>query len=103
MGSPLHGLSSSAHRLENILVAGAAAAISSDSLADVLLRRILLAAQQVERGEQHAGRAVSALQSVMLGKGLLHGMQLAILLQAFNRGDFALVRLKGKERARLHG
>src|SRR5262249_61762904 len=99
MVSSLHGLSSGADRFENVLVASAAAAVSGDGLADILLRRVLLVLQQVERGEQHARRAVSTLQSMMLGKCLLHGMQLAILLQAFHGCDLRLVGLKGEKRA----
>ena len=57
------------HRLDRVddrLIAGAAAVVAGDVVADFLARRHGAAAQQLLRGEQHAGRAEAALQRVAL-------------------------------------
>src|SRR6185437_7923035 len=50
------------YRLYDVLIAGAAAEIPLESVADLSLRRIGITAQQVDRGHDHSGRAVAALQ-----------------------------------------
>src|SRR5882724_2613094 len=90
------------HGLDDVDVPGAAAQVPRDRLADLLLARVLVALQQRARGHQHARRAESALQTVLLGEALLHRMELAALLQALDRGDLGAVGLDGEHRARLH-
>src|SRR5690242_8388694 len=90
------------HGLDDIDVARAAAQVPGDRLADFLLAGILVALEERARGHEHARRAESALQAVLLGEALLHRMELAALLQAFDRGDLAAVRLHGEHGARLH-
>src|ERR1700760_362808 len=63
-------------RLHDVLVAGAAAEITLELLADRMLGQIMaLAMDQVDRGHDHARRAEAALQTVMLAERLLHRMQ----------------------------
>src|SRR5689334_13606916 len=43
--------------------------------------------QQADAAHNHAGRAVSALEGAGVDEGLLHGMQAAVFLEAFDGGD----------------
>src|SRR5207249_8288747 len=101
MMSPLaHLLGRVLHGLHDIDVAGAAAEIPRNGLADLLLARVLVALEERAGGHQHAGRAETALQAVLLGETLLDGMQFAALLQAFDRGDLRAVGLHREHRTR---
>src|SRR5262245_26057634 len=53
-------------RGDDVLVAGAAAEVALDSVADLRLRGLRVALQQVHRVHEHAGRAEAALQAVLL-------------------------------------
>ena len=75
------------HRLDNVLVASAAAQVSLQPPADLFLARVRIALQNLGCGHDHGGRALAALQAVMLPERLLHRMQLAGLCQPFNSGD----------------
>src|SRR5690349_466280 len=97
-----HLLGSVLHGLDDVHVAGTAAQIARDRLADLLFARVLVRGEERARGHEHARRAESALQAVLLGEAFLHRMQLPALLQAFDRGDLAAVRLHGEHGARLH-
>src|SRR5882762_9814158 len=88
-----HFLGRVLHGLDDIHIARAAAQIPADGLADLLLARIPVAYEERARGHQHARRAESALQTVLLGEALLHRMELARLLQALDRGDLGAVGL----------
>src|SRR5215468_6545488 len=90
------------HGLDDIDVAGAAAEIARDRLADVLLARVLVALEERHTRHHHARSAVAALQSVLLGEALLHRMQLSALLEAFDRTHLRTVCLHCEHRARLH-
>ena len=50
-------------------VAGAAAEVAAHLVADLGARQPALAAHEIARGNQHAGRTVAALQRVRLGEG----------------------------------
>ena len=77
-----------ADRLDDVVVAGAAADIALELLADrVLVEVVALAIDDVDRRHDHARRAEAALQAVMLAERLLHRMQLAALRQALDRRD----------------
>src|SRR6185437_8032823 len=60
------GLRNRFDRIDDGLVAGAAAVIAGNVFANVLTARHAVALQQILRGEHHAGRAVAALQGVAL-------------------------------------
>src|SRR5258706_15524060 len=94
-----HFLGRVLHGLDDVHVARAAAQVPADGLADLLLARVLVALEERARGHQHARRAESALQAVLLGEALLHRMQLAALLQALDRGDLGAVGLHREHRA----
>src|SRR5580765_4351510 len=56
---------------DDVLVAGAAAVVAFDSVADLGLRRIGMRREEVHRGHDHAGGTESALQAVLLPEPLL--------------------------------
>ena len=84
------------HRLDRIddrLIAGAAAVVAGDVLADFLAARHAAVAQQLLRGQQHAGRAEAALQRVaLLERGLQVG-DLAGIRHALDGLDLARRRI----------
>ena len=57
--------------------------------------------EEGEAGHQHAGRAVAALQAVLLVEGLLQRVQHAALLQALDRQHLGAVALHRQHGARL--
>src|SRR6185312_2041473 len=75
-----HCLRASGDGLHDVVVPRAAAEIAVELLTDrVLVEVVALAAHDVERGHDHARRAIAALQRVVLAEGLLHRMQRTIL------------------------
>src|SRR3979490_2036486 len=71
-----HRLGARRDRLDDVLVAGAAAEIAFELFADgVVAEVVALAVDEIDRGHDHAGRAETALQAVMLAERLLHRMQ----------------------------
>src|SRR5712692_4325368 len=71
-----HRLGARRDRLDDVLVADAAAEIAFELFADGVVAEIMaLAVNHVDRGHDHAGGAEATLQPVMLAKRLLHRMQ----------------------------
>ena len=58
--------------------------------------------QQRVRRQQHAGRAVSALQAMLIPESLLERVQRAALREPFDRENLVAVGLHREHRARLH-
>lgn len=58
-------------------------------------------AQQIARGHQHPGRAVAALQGVLLVEGALQSGQLPVMGQPLHGGHLASVGLDGEHGAAL--
>src|SRR2546422_5734390 len=79
--------------LHDVHVAGAAAEVPRDRLADLQLGRRRVVGQERDRGHHHPRRAEAALQAVLLMEALLHRMELAALLETFDRADAGLIRL----------
>src|SRR4051812_23169531 len=65
-----HGL----HGLDDVVVAGAAAEIALETMADLIVRRARMLLQEARRRHDHPRRAVAALQRVVLLEGALHRM-----------------------------
>ena len=80
--APLDGR---ADRRDDVLVAGAAAEIAGQALADLVVGRERVFPQQVGRRHQHAGRAEAALQRVMLAERLLQRVELLRCAEALDR------------------
>src|SRR4051812_29746342 len=59
------------HRLDDVLVAGAAAEIALEAFTDLLVRRVRMPFEDRGRGHDHPRRAVAALEAVLLVEGLL--------------------------------
>ena len=78
-------------------IAGAAADVALERVRQVGLVRL------VERGRgrrhDHAGGAVAALEGLRVMEGLLDGMQLAVLGEAFDGGDLAAFAAEGGHQA----
>ncbi len=55
------------------------------------------------RRHDHAGGAEAALEGLRVEKGLLHGMQLAVLGQALDGGDLAPGGAEGRDEAAMEG
>ena len=100
MHQPLGGIDG----FHDVVIAGAAAQIAFQPVADFVLAqtlRVLL--HQVHGAHHHARRAETALQGVMFAEHLLHRVQRAIGGgQAFNGGDFGAIGLHGQHGAGFH-
>src|SRR6186713_53094 len=77
--------------LDDVDVAGAAAEVPRDGLADLELAGLAVLLQQRAGGEHHARSAEAALQAVFLPEALLHRVQLAALLRPLDGGEAAPV------------
>src|SRR5262245_24509720 len=99
-----HRLGAGRDRFHDVMVAGAAADIAFELVADgLLIELVALAPDDIDRRHDHAGRAIAALQRVVLAERLLHRMQRAVRLgEPFDRGDVGALHLPGKGRAGLH-
>src|SRR5580700_5294496 len=64
------------HRLDDVMVAGAAAEVARQRPPDVLLGRVRVLVQQLPGGHHHARGAEAALQPVLLLEPLLQRVQL---------------------------
>ena len=89
------------HGLDDVLVAGAAAQVAGDAVADLLLARVRVLLEQPVGARHHAGRAVAALQAVLLVERLLQRVQHAALLEAFDGEHLGAVALHRQHRAGL--
>src|SRR3954447_4071833 len=90
-----------ADRLDDVLVARAAADAAGDRRADLLLRRVRVLVQQPARGHQHARGAEAALERVLLVEALLHGVELAVGLERLDRADLVALAHRREDRAGL--
>src|SRR5258707_1392236 len=99
-----HGLSARGYRLDDIVVAGTAAEIALELVADgVVVEFVAFAVHDIDRRHDHARRAVAALQPVVLAKSLLHRMQRPVRFsEPLDRDDIGTVELPGKDRAGFH-
>ena len=89
------------HRVDDVLIAGAAAEVAVQPVANLLLARLWIVGQQVDRRQDHAGRAVAALQSMFLPEPFLQRMELPGLREPLDRRYVRAIRLDRKEGARL--
>src|SRR5688572_11027621 len=97
------GCGSSLYGIHNMLIAGAAAKIAVDSVPDFLFGGYRVVVKQLFAGHHHAGRAESALQSMLIPKGFLNWMEVAVCCKAFDGCDLRPVCLDSEKTARLDG
>src|SRR5580700_10729068 len=90
-------------RIDDLLVAGAAAEIAADRVADVFLRWRERMRQQSLRGDEHARRAEAALERMRLPETVLQNAQRARLrCEAFDRGDHRAIGLDREDETGTH-
>src|SRR5262245_56536009 len=70
------------HRVENLRVTGTATEVAGQRLPDRLPIRPGMAFEKCNRGEEHAGRAESALDGPVIQEGLLEWMEVVVVLEA---------------------
>ena len=81
-----HALGGQRDRVDDLLIAGAAAEVAADRVADLVLGRPRVGVEQRLRRDQHSGRAIAALQSMRLAEAVLQDAQLSVRLrQALRR------------------
>src|SRR6185369_1898096 len=73
--------------LDDIHVSGAAAEVSGDRVADLVLARARMILEVRVARHEHARRAITALEPVLLHEALLHRMELAVLLETLDGQD----------------
>src|SRR5215468_7661985 len=83
-------------RLDDVDVAGAAAEVPGDRLADLGLARVGVPGEERAAGHHHARRAVAALQAVLLPEALLDRVERRALLETLDCLDLAAVGLDGE-------
>ena len=82
---------------DDLPVAGAAADIAGDRLDDLLAARRVGMLQQCMRGQDHARRAVTALQTVGLAERILNDAEFTRgRRETFDRGDLVAIGLHRK-------
>src|SRR6266852_4393062 len=91
------------HRLDDLLISGAAAQVAADGVADLPLGRVRIRIQQGLGSDQHPGSAVAALQAVRLAEAVLQDAQRSVgFRQTLDGGDAVAVRLHGVDKAGTH-
>ena len=91
------------HRVDDVLIAGAAAEIAFEAVADLFVGRIGIALEQLLGRHDHAGSAEAALEAMLVPEGFLHGVELAVGGEAFDGHHLAAIRLDGEHGAGLYG
>src|SRR5438105_7384981 len=89
-------------RLEDVPVARAAADVALDRAGDLVVGGARVLPQERGRAHQHPGRAVAALERVVVGEGLLELRQLVLFGQALDGLDRGAVGLHREQHAALH-
>src|SRR5258708_16397751 len=98
-----HGLRRRLHRLDDVHVARAAAQVAFQASADLVLGWVWILLQEIRRGHDEAGRAVPALEAVLVPESLLQRVQLPVLGHALDCGALPAFGLDGRHVAPLDG
>ena len=88
--------------VDDAWIGPAAANVAFEGAADLGFARLRRLLEQRDAGENHAGRAVPALQRVGLDEGFLQGMQFAVLRQSLDGGDLFACDGRDGRPARTH-
>ena len=99
-GAPLAGRHP--HGFDDPAVAGAAAEVPRDGLADLEVGRLRGPVEQVVHRHDQAGRAEAALDGALVDERRLHGGQLAVVLLALDGLDRLAHGGRGQDQARAH-
>src|SRR5213593_2348557 len=106
MGSSLpggRGARDFGDRGQHLRVAGAAAQVSGDSVADLFFGRVWILGEQRRRRHQDPGNAESALRHAEPHEGVLQRVQGVEASQSFNRPDGTTSCLEGQHEAARDG
>src|SRR5690242_18724609 len=103
MGLCSNRLGRGSHGVDDVLISGAAAQVAFQPVPDFLFTGIRIAFQDLLGGHDHAGRAKTALQAMLVPESFLHLVELAVGGQALDGEDLRAVGLDGENRAALHG
>src|SRR5882757_9766593 len=99
----LHAPGGIQHRLDDVVIAGAAADVALEFLPHGgLVEAAAMARHDVDRGHDHARRAIAALQAMIVAERGLHRMQFVALGDAFDGGDIGAVGLSHQHGAGFH-
>ena len=90
------------HRVENLLIAGAAADIAAETLLDLLPVGVRVGAQRGGRRHHHARDAIAALAGAHLVEGFLQEAQLTAGGERLDALDGRALRLGHRQQAGLH-
>src|SRR5262249_14059423 len=90
-----------ADRLDDPLVARAAAEVAAQCVPDLLVARRAVAGEEIRRRQDHPRRAEAALEPVVLDERALDRVQFAVAPEAFDGGDLTSLGLPGENRAAL--
>src|SRR6266849_424352 len=91
------------NRAHDVAVAGTAADIAGEAVADFALGRVRVLLEQVADSHDHPRRAEAALQGVVLMEGRLNRMQCAAGRETFDRRDPGSVGHHSENRAGFDG
>src|SRR5262245_11928204 len=98
-----HCRRASGNRLDNVVIACAAADVALELLSNGRLVRLTEAPYDIERHHHHAGRAITALKRVVFAERRLHRMERSAGWgQALNGCDLRALTLQREHRTRLH-
>src|SRR6185295_4630178 len=84
------------HAFDDLVVAGAAAEVAGEGLADLVAARLGVLRHQRLGRHQNAGRAVAALGRSEVGEGGLQGVELVAALQPLDGFDLPALHLGGE-------
>src|SRR5437763_7453103 len=90
------------HRLDDVVIAGAAAQVALQLLADRLFVGVRMTRDEIDRAHHHAGRAEATLEAVAFLERVLHRMHRSIgRRDALDRHDVRALHLPCENVARL--
>ena len=90
------------NRIEDLLIAGAAADVAAQPLLDLLTVCERICAQRSGRSHDHAGNAVTALAGARFVKGLLQDAEFAGFCQCLDRFNCRPLRFGDRQQTGLH-
>jgi len=90
------------NRLDDLLIAAAAAKISCQIVSDLLLRGLWTLVEQRFGRKNKTGGAVAALKRSEIHKRLLQRMHRILFTQPFDGQDFTAINIQGQHRAGAH-
>src|SRR5579875_3576932 len=97
--SSTHRFGALAHRLDDVLIAGAAAKVGGKHIEEVFVADVRLAFNHAHSQHQKTGRAEAALQTMMIHEGLLHWVERLAVRETFDRADLLTLRLHREHQA----